>query len=236
MVVVRGDAALAQLRRRLGRRHRHLRVRRLRDTRRRARLRSRRELGRVRVRRHDRASARSRARGHADPHGQPQRARSGAASGRRGALDRRRDEAARSAATRQWRSEAAQRAIATCRSRSAWASRSRSSRSCSSRSAPARRWASSRSSSPLRPSSSTPRCRRWLPTGHPRSASSPCAGLPLAAYWRGEAAIPLVLALSVVFGLLWFLFAADDVRPVPEPRRHACSGLSTSGCSARSPR
>ncbi|HMK12684.1 MAG TPA: phosphatidate cytidylyltransferase [Acidimicrobiales bacterium] len=42
-----------------------------------------------------------------------------------------------------------------------------------------------------------------------------CAGLPLAAYWRGEGAIPLVLALSVVFGLLWFLFAAEDVRPVP---------------------
>ncbi len=42
-----------------------------------------------------------------------------------------------------------------------------------------------------------------------------CAGLPLATYWRGEGAIPLVLALSVVFGLLWFLFAADDVRPVP---------------------
>ena len=42
-----------------------------------------------------------------------------------------------------------------------------------------------------------------------------CAGLPLATYWRGEGAIPLVLALSVVFGLLWFLFAAEDVRPVP---------------------
>ena len=42
-----------------------------------------------------------------------------------------------------------------------------------------------------------------------------CAGLPLATYWRGEAAIPLVLMLSVVFGLLWFLLAAEDVRPVP---------------------
>jgi phosphatidate cytidylyltransferase len=42
-----------------------------------------------------------------------------------------------------------------------------------------------------------------------------CAGMPLAAYWRGEGAIPLVLVLSVVFGLLWFLLAAEDVRPVP---------------------
>lgn len=42
-----------------------------------------------------------------------------------------------------------------------------------------------------------------------------CAGLPLATYWRGEGAIPLVLALSVIFGLLWFLLAAEDVRPVP---------------------
>jgi phosphatidate cytidylyltransferase len=42
-----------------------------------------------------------------------------------------------------------------------------------------------------------------------------CAGMPLAAYWRGEGAIPLVLVLSVIFGLLWFLLAAEDVRPVP---------------------
>jgi phosphatidate cytidylyltransferase len=42
-----------------------------------------------------------------------------------------------------------------------------------------------------------------------------CAGLPLATYWRGIGAIPLVLMLSVVFGLLWFLLAAEDVRPVP---------------------
>ena len=31
------------------------------------------------------------------------------------------------------------------------------------------------------------------------------AALPLAAYWRGEPAIPLVLFLTVVFGLLWFI-------------------------------
>ena len=48
-----------------------------------------------------------------------------------------------------------------------------------------------------------------------------CAGLPLATYWRGEGAIPLVLVLSVIFGLLWFLLAAEDVRPGAEPRRHA---------------
>jgi phosphatidate cytidylyltransferase len=31
------------------------------------------------------------------------------------------------------------------------------------------------------------------------------AALPLATYWRGEPAIPLVLFLTVVFGLLWFI-------------------------------
>jgi len=39
--------------------------------------------------------------------------------------------------------------------------------------------------------------------------------LVLAAYWKGEAAIPLVLFLTVVFGLLWYLAGAgDDDRPV----------------------
>ena len=41
------------------------------------------------------------------------------------------------------------------------------------------------------------------------------AGLALAAYWRGEAAYPLVLFLAVTFALLWFLFADTDARPVP---------------------
>jgi phosphatidate cytidylyltransferase len=31
------------------------------------------------------------------------------------------------------------------------------------------------------------------------------AALPLATYWRGEPAIPLVLFLTIVFGLLWFI-------------------------------
>ncbi len=35
-------------------------------------------------------------------------------------------------------------------------------------------------------------------------------GLPLAAYWRGMAAFPLVLALTVVFGLLWYLFGERE--------------------------
>ena len=74
VVVVRGDAALAQLGRRLGRRHRPLRVRRLRDPHRRARLEPRRPGRRLRVRRHDRAPDRSGSRGHADPHGDSQRA------------------------------------------------------------------------------------------------------------------------------------------------------------------
>jgi phosphatidate cytidylyltransferase len=38
--------------------------------------------------------------------------------------------------------------------------------------------------------------------------------LPLAAYWRGMSAYPVVLFLSVVCGLLWYLFGISDDRPV----------------------
>lgn len=38
--------------------------------------------------------------------------------------------------------------------------------------------------------------------------------LPAAAYVRGEAAYPLVVALVVVFGMLWYLTGADVERPV----------------------
>lgn len=42
-----------------------------------------------------------------------------------------------------------------------------------------------------------------------------CVSLPLAAYWKGEAAIPLVLFLTVGFGLVWYLVGAGgDDRPV----------------------
>ena len=74
VVVAAATPTVAQLRRRLGRRHRHRRVRRLRDAHRRARLRRRPVRERVRVRRHDRASDRSRAGGDADPHRESQRA------------------------------------------------------------------------------------------------------------------------------------------------------------------
>jgi phosphatidate cytidylyltransferase len=41
------------------------------------------------------------------------------------------------------------------------------------------------------------------------------AALPFAAYYKGEVAIPLVLFLTVVFGLLWYLTGAGgDDRPV----------------------
>ncbi len=36
----------------------------------------------------------------------------------------------------------------------------------------------------------------------------------LAAYWKGEVAQPLVLFLTVVFGLLWYLLGVSDDRPV----------------------
>ena len=38
--------------------------------------------------------------------------------------------------------------------------------------------------------------------------------LPLAVYWRGQQAVPLILALSVVFGLLWFLSGVSTELPV----------------------
>jgi phosphatidate cytidylyltransferase len=41
------------------------------------------------------------------------------------------------------------------------------------------------------------------------------AAMALAAYWRGEAAYPLVVFLTVVFGLLWHLVGAGEERPVP---------------------
>ena len=40
------------------------------------------------------------------------------------------------------------------------------------------------------------------------------AALNLAAYWRFEAAVPLVLALTVVFSLLWYLTGVDRNMPV----------------------
>jgi len=39
------------------------------------------------------------------------------------------------------------------------------------------------------------------------------AGLPLAAYWKGPEAIPLVLTILTIFGLLWYLFGIEPDRP-----------------------
>lgn len=41
-----------------------------------------------------------------------------------------------------------------------------------------------------------------------------CVAFPLAAYWRGEAAYPLVMALTVVFLFLWYLVGAGDESPI----------------------
>lgn len=38
--------------------------------------------------------------------------------------------------------------------------------------------------------------------------------LPLAVYWKGQQAVPLVLALSVIFALLWFLSGVSTDTPV----------------------
>lgn len=40
-------------------------------------------------------------------------------------------------------------------------------------------------------------------------------GMPLAAYWRGEGAIGLVLFLTVLTGALWYLLGIGGTRPVP---------------------
>ncbi len=40
------------------------------------------------------------------------------------------------------------------------------------------------------------------------------AAAPAAAYYRGDAALPLIVGLTVVFGSLWYLVGADTERPV----------------------
>ena len=100
---------------------------------------------------------------------------------------------------------------------------------------PGPRWSSwpPRSAS-LRPSCSPP------PAG---SATTPpllvglaaSAGLPLAVYWRGEAAYPLVLFLAVAFTLFWYLFGVDTERPA-QSAGTPCSPSATSVCSAPSRR
>ena len=41
------------------------------------------------------------------------------------------------------------------------------------------------------------------------------AALPLAIYWHGLSTVPVVLAVAVVTTLLWYLFADQESRPVP---------------------
>jgi phosphatidate cytidylyltransferase len=42
------------------------------------------------------------------------------------------------------------------------------------------------------------------------------AALPLAVYWRGEPALPLILVLTFVFSMLWFILGVGgSARPVP---------------------
>lgn len=41
------------------------------------------------------------------------------------------------------------------------------------------------------------------------------ASLALACYWQGEVAFPMVIALTIASSLLWFLFAGEGTRPVP---------------------
>ncbi|MFT7601443.1 MAG: phosphatidate cytidylyltransferase [Acidimicrobiales bacterium] len=50
---------------------------------------------------------------------------------------------------------------------------------------------------------------------HPATLLGLTAALsfPLAVYWRTEAAVPLMLGLTVVFGALWYIVGADTHRP-----------------------
>ncbi|MCB0994461.1 MAG: phosphatidate cytidylyltransferase [Acidimicrobiales bacterium] len=41
------------------------------------------------------------------------------------------------------------------------------------------------------------------------------ASLPIAAYWRGDVAIPVIIVLTMVFGVVWFLLGLGEERPVP---------------------
>jgi phosphatidate cytidylyltransferase len=41
-----------------------------------------------------------------------------------------------------------------------------------------------------------------------------CAAFPLAVYWRGEAAYPLMIFLVVLFGFVWYLAGAGEEHPV----------------------
>ena len=41
------------------------------------------------------------------------------------------------------------------------------------------------------------------------------AAMPLAAYWRFEAGIPVVLFLTMLFGAIWYLAGVNTERPVP---------------------
>ena len=127
----------------------------------------------LRVRRHDRAADRSRAGG--DRRSAPER-RGRAARPRRRPQPPplRRDRPPREQPASPPRPAAVRRRrpapppTATCPWRSAWASRSRSSHSCCFTIGPGRGHGARHAgrSSPPRPSS-TPRCRRWLPPGHP---------------------------------------------------------------------
>ena len=64
----------------------------------------------------------------------------------------------------------------------------------------------------------------------------PPSSLVAAAYRDGEAAFPLVLAMVVVFGLLWYLLGVIRARPAPNLGGHRSSASSGSASSARSPR
>ncbi len=57
-------------------------------------------------------------------------------------------------------------------------------------------------------------------------------GFPVAAYFRGDVAFTVVMALSVVFGMLWYLAGADHERPVLNLSLTILGVLWIGGCGA----
>ena len=57
-------------------------------------------------------------------------------------------------------------------------------------------------------------------------------GFPAAAYFRGDVAFTVVMALSVVFGMLWYLAGADHERPVLNLSLTILGVLWIGGCGA----
>ena len=107
-------------------------------------------------------------------------------------------------------------------------------RSCSARPS---RWPWSSPSSRSAPSSSSTRSAAPGSSPPPCSATSPSCCAPLAVYWKGADAYPLLIALTVMAALGWHLVGADgDARVLESIGVTLLGDRRGSAGSARSPR